>query len=170
MSPHSFSFLFHPMKIKLYSCRVWLPVSLEHPQNCHIRFNGLGDTQAQSDLFWPISRVNLIGGLWSIFNSLYRPCQSSSAQQPYPFGPFYCWLTVFWKALLEGCVFWQIVGPWRSVPFLLVRLKSPLLLCSHFSFLLLLLLVCLMMFGLVSCLRDLCFGSKTKNGIQHFSI
>lgn len=36
-------------------------VSLE-PKNCHIKFNRLGGTPAQSDLFWPISSVNLIGG------------------------------------------------------------------------------------------------------------
>lgn len=36
---------------------------LSSPQNCHIKFNRLGGTQAQSDLFWPISRANLIGGL-----------------------------------------------------------------------------------------------------------
>lgn len=35
------------------------------PQNCHSKFNRLGKLggpQAQSDLFWPINRVNLIGG------------------------------------------------------------------------------------------------------------
>lgn len=41
------------------------------PKNCHIRFNWPGDTQAQSDLFWPISRGNLIGGLWSVFLTVF---------------------------------------------------------------------------------------------------
>ena len=72
-------------------------------RNSHIRWVCLcvakpvkfGDTQARSDFFWPISRPNLIGGLRSIFNSLYHQCHSSSA----PLCPFHlAHSTVGWQS------------------------------------------------------------------------
>lgn len=136
--------------------------------NCHIRWVclcvakpvKLGDTQARSDFFWPISRPNLIGGLWSIFNSLYHQCHSSSAQ----LCPFHlAHSTVGWQSFekpLSVFFSWQMVRPWRRVPFPLCESEIP---SAHvlplYSFLLLLLLVRLSMTGLVSSLRDLSFGS-----------
>lgn len=126
-------------------------------KNVHIRFNRLGDTQAQSDLFWPISWINRIGGLRSIFNSLYHQCQSSSAQ----LCPIHlAHSAVGWQSFER--FFWQTVRLWRSVPFLLLGLKSPLLMCSHSSFLLARLLVCLTMFGLVRSPGDSKFWLKEE--------
>lgn len=94
-------FVLHSRRVCESFCPASNP-SCALPKNCHISSTRLGDTQPQSDLFWPISWVNLIGGLWSIFNSLYRRCQSSPAQLcPIHLASFCCWLTVFWKAFLE---------------------------------------------------------------------
>lgn len=128
----AFSSLFFLLCISLcVGVSVWQPTPPEAPKNCHINFNRLRGPEAQSDLFWPISRVNLSGGLQSVFNSLYHQSRSFSR-----FGLFHPGLIVFWKA--QHSVFLAIGETLEKQAFphgdsFLMFYFLPLCLCPSFS-------------------------------------